>query len=1290
MTPNRYCIICGNEIISDDPAVLFCTDHAGEAADRPAQAGSTILEPEKAQAVPDITAEWQPGQTILNTYQVIGKLGRGGMGLVYRVHHNQWNLDLAVKQPLSKILRTEQGKNNFIREAETWVDLGLHPHIATCYYVRTLEGIPHVFAEFLRGGTLEDWIQGERGNLYYGTPAEILGRILDIAIQFAWGIGYAHDKKLVHQDIKPQNVLMTPEGGVKVTDFGLVKAFRQTSGQFDDPESGLVSGGAYTPAYCSPEQVNREKLSLKTDIWSWALSILEMFTGGVCWLGGQLAEAALTSYLDREPEEHIPRMPASLADLLGRCFQSDPALRPTGMDEIVEGLTDIFQQVTGTAYPREVPKPTELRAGSLNNKALTYLDLGKPDQAELLLDEALSLDAVHPNAAYNLNLLKWQKGEIDDLTMVSRIKQVSETLSTAWPAAYLLGQVQFKRGALDLARESFAQVADHPEAERLLGLIDRLGPSSQRLKTYRHHVPGVNAIAMHPSGKFVLSAGGKSLILWDIASGKVVRTFKGHQEFINATAISPDGRWALSGSGMNIRGGRSPQPDNTLRLWDLQTGECIQTLAGHAHSVNAVAFCPDGRFAVSASGDKTVRYWDLEKGTCLAVMEGHTFGLQSITVSSDGRFAASGGGGSFMSLKDHTIRIWDLEQKRCLKTLEGHQAAVGGLAFTPDGTRLLSGSEDTTLKLWDVQSGDCLRTFNGHNDFVNAVAITSDGRFAVSGSGSSLSASRTVREDALRIWDLDTGSCLRTFEGHNKAVNGVCFTPDEKQVFSGSEDYTLGLWDVSVVLSNYNPPYSIVVPVSSEAAAQQAQTFTSQLGEIEASLRQEDYQEGRQKLLEIRSMPDYERDEAIQDLWFELRQHCSPGRITGAWLTRTFSGHTGEVNDLAFSPDGKTFVSASSDKTIKRWELSSGKCVRDFEGFKLRATCVAYSPDGRYILGGGSAQNAYLKLWDLTIEDPHHYYYRLGHSIGMHSNAVTTITFSPDSRLAFSGSEDTRIAVRNVATGTVLRRFRGHEMGVTSVAVSPDGSTLVSASGTIMSKISKKPTDFSVRIWDLSSGDCRHVLTEHTNYVKSVAFTPNGKKIISASDDKTLRIWDPETGECLQVISGSEFRFNDLAVSPCGNYAVTACGLGGKGNILQIWDLNSGECVRVLEGHTDVVNAVAFSPDGRYILSGSKDQTIRLWELDWALADYQPADWDEAARPFLEHFLTLHTPYAGPLPEDRSPDEAAISAALTHKGSPVWDENDFQALMQTLRNRGYGGLRSEGVQNKLLELSKKR
>jgi WD40 repeat protein len=204
---------------------------------------------------------------------------------------------------------------------------------------------------------------------------------------------------------------------------------------------------------------------------------------------------------------------------------------------------------------------------------------------------------------------------------------------------------------------------------------------------------------------------------------------EGHTDWVFGVAVTPDGKTIVSGS-----------TDDTLKVWDLETGRCQVTFWGHTSTVVGVAITPDGKTIVSGSADGTLKVWDLETGRCRATFEGHTNAVWGVAITSDGKTIVSG------SL-DKTLKVWDLETGKCRATLEGHSGEVHGVAATSDGKTIVSGSLDKTLKVWDLETGRCRATFEGHTDQVWGVAITSDGKTIVSGS----------LDKTLKVWDLETG-----------------------------------------------------------------------------------------------------------------------------------------------------------------------------------------------------------------------------------------------------------------------------------------------------------------------------------------------------------------------------------------------------------------------------------------------------------------------------------------------------------------------------------------------------
>jgi serine/threonine protein kinase len=293
---------------------------------------------------------WEQGKILLNEYVVECLLGQGGMGAVYKVRRIQDNRIYAVKTLRVKRLKNIEHRLNFIEEIRTWIDLPKHPNITTCLFVRTIEDRLAIFSEYIDSGSLSHWIN--QGKI------KDLGILLDIAIQFAWGLQAAHDQMVIHQDIKPGNTLMTRDGIAKLTDFGLARARYRV--EVDDAlnltdRSVMVSSRGMTLAYCSPEQAEGLKLNRKTDMWSWGVSVLEMFIGKLTWMAGVYAPQILDMFRHQEPSIPGLEMTSDVYDVLYRCFERNPDDRWESMREIADILVDIYRKTTGKAYPRFMP-----------------------------------------------------------------------------------------------------------------------------------------------------------------------------------------------------------------------------------------------------------------------------------------------------------------------------------------------------------------------------------------------------------------------------------------------------------------------------------------------------------------------------------------------------------------------------------------------------------------------------------------------------------------------------------------------------------------------------------------------------------------------------------------------------------------------------------------------------------------------------------------------------------------------------------------------------------------------
>ncbi|KIN97133.1 hypothetical protein M404DRAFT_37720, partial [Pisolithus tinctorius Marx 270] len=316
-------------------------------------------------------------------------------------------------------------------------------------------------------------------------------------------------------------------------------------------------------------------------------------------------------------------------------------------------------------------------------------------------------------------------------------------------------------------------------------------------------------------------------------------------------------------------------------------------------------------------------------------------------------------------------------------------------------------------------------------------------------------------------------------------------------------------------------------------------------------------------------------------------------------------GHASEVQSVAFSPDGKRIVSGSRDKTVRVWDVEGGVQIGNpLEGHSDGVYSVAFSPDGKRIVSGSEDNTG--RVWDVEGG------VQIGSPLEGHTDPVYSVAFSPEGKRIVSGSGDNTVRVWDVEGGVQIgSSLEGHTDEVFSVSFSPNGKRIVSGS-----------RDRTVRVWDVEGGvQIGSPLEGHASSVISVAFFPDGKRIVSGSEDNTVRVWDVEGGvqigsplEChISAVNSVAFSpdrkrifgcpleghpdrvFFSVAFSPDGKRIVS----GSRDGTVKVWDVEGGVQIgSPLGGHTDPVVSVAFSPDGKQIASGSRDTTVRVWDVE--------------------------------------------------------------------------------------------
>jgi WD40 repeat protein len=305
---------------------------------------------------------------------------------------------------------------------------------------------------------------------------------------------------------------------------------------------------------------------------------------------------------------------------------------------------------------------------------------------------------------------------------------------------------------------------------------------------------------------------------------------------------------------------------------------------------------------------------------------------------------------------------------------------------------------------------------------------------------------------------------------------------------------------------------------------------------------------------------------------FSLNKVEGTGAALGDESIRTFR-HADWVWALAFSPEGRTALSGSYDRTLKLWDVATGKEVRTFAGHTSMVWSVAFSPDGRTALSGSHDET--LKLWDVATGSEIR-------TFAGHTKTVSSVAFFPDGQSALSGSDDHTLKLWGLATGKEIRTFAGHTGAVNSAALSPDGRIVLSGSD-----------DHTLKLWDPATGKEVRTFAGHRYQVRSVAFSPDARSGLSGSYDKTVKLWNLATGEEIRTFAGHGDGVCSVAFSPDARSGLS----GSYDKTVKLWNIRTGRVERTFVGHTGPVRCVVFAPDGRSALSGSHDGTLKLWDL---------------------------------------------------------------------------------------------